>query len=217
MALRDYMRKTGFTRTVVPVSGGIDSALALAIAVDALGAGQVRAYNLPSRIQHRGDPLDRRAAVAPRSASTTASSRSPASTIDVRRHLRSARPSDRAQPHAREPARAHPRPADDGRVERHRRAADLLRQRDRDRARLRHALRRHVRRHLADRRSVEDRRLPAGALRQPRGTAARSSRRRPSRSSRRPSSPPTSSTRSTTTWSRRSSASWSSAAAARRS
>ena len=34
---------------VVPVSGGIDSALALAIAVDALGAGQVTAYNLPSQ------------------------------------------------------------------------------------------------------------------------------------------------------------------------
>ena len=48
MGLRDYMRKTGFTRTVVPVSGGIDSALALAIAVDAVGADQVRAYNLPS-------------------------------------------------------------------------------------------------------------------------------------------------------------------------
>ena len=39
MSLRDYMRKTGFTRAVVAVSGGIDSALALAIAVDALGPG----------------------------------------------------------------------------------------------------------------------------------------------------------------------------------
>jgi NAD+ synthase (glutamine-hydrolysing) len=47
--LRDYMRKTGFSTAVVPVSGGIDSALALAIAVDALGAGQVAAYNLPSQ------------------------------------------------------------------------------------------------------------------------------------------------------------------------
>ena len=48
MGLRDYMRKTGFTRAIVPVSGGIDSALAVAIAVDAVGAAQVAAYNLPS-------------------------------------------------------------------------------------------------------------------------------------------------------------------------
>jgi NAD+ synthase (glutamine-hydrolysing) len=49
MALRDYMRKTGFERAVIAVSGGIDSALALAIAADALGADRVSAYNMPSR------------------------------------------------------------------------------------------------------------------------------------------------------------------------
>ena len=48
MGLRDYMRKTGFSQAVVPVSGGIDSALAVAIAVDAVGAAHVCAYNLPS-------------------------------------------------------------------------------------------------------------------------------------------------------------------------
>lgn len=48
LGLRDYMRKTHFTHTVVPVSGGIDSALALAIAVDAVGAAHVSAYNMPS-------------------------------------------------------------------------------------------------------------------------------------------------------------------------
>ena len=49
MSLRDYMRKLSFTRAIVPVSGGIDSALAAAIAVDALGAGNVATFNLPSR------------------------------------------------------------------------------------------------------------------------------------------------------------------------
>ena len=49
MALRDYMRKTGFERAVVAVSGGIDSALALAIAADALGSDRVTAYNMPSQ------------------------------------------------------------------------------------------------------------------------------------------------------------------------
>jgi NAD+ synthetase len=49
MSLRDYMRKTGFTRAVVPVSGGIDSALALAIVSDAVGPEKVSAFNLPSR------------------------------------------------------------------------------------------------------------------------------------------------------------------------
>jgi NAD+ synthase (glutamine-hydrolysing) len=49
MALRDYMRKTGFSEAVVAVSGGIDSALALAIAVDTLGAERVSGFNMPSQ------------------------------------------------------------------------------------------------------------------------------------------------------------------------
>jgi NAD+ synthase (glutamine-hydrolysing) len=49
MSLRDYMRKLSFARAIVPVSGGIDSALAVTIAVDALGAENVLACNLPSR------------------------------------------------------------------------------------------------------------------------------------------------------------------------
>jgi NAD+ synthase (glutamine-hydrolysing) len=48
-SLREYARVIGFTQAVVPVSGGIDSALALAITAAAFGPQQVSAYNLPSR------------------------------------------------------------------------------------------------------------------------------------------------------------------------
>ncbi len=47
--VRDYVGKTGFHGVVLGLSGGIDSALTLAIAVDALGAGQVEVVLMPSR------------------------------------------------------------------------------------------------------------------------------------------------------------------------
>ena len=46
---RDYVRKNGFPGVVLGLSGGIDSALVLAIAWDALGAKQVRAVMMPFR------------------------------------------------------------------------------------------------------------------------------------------------------------------------
>jgi NAD+ synthase (glutamine-hydrolysing) len=49
LGLRDYMDKNGFRRCIVALSGGIDSALVAAIAVDALGAGRVAGVTLPSR------------------------------------------------------------------------------------------------------------------------------------------------------------------------
>ena len=47
--VRDYVDKNGFKTVVLGLSGGIDSALTLAIAVDALGAERVRTVALPSR------------------------------------------------------------------------------------------------------------------------------------------------------------------------
>lgn len=47
--LRDYIIKNGFTNVLIGLSGGIDSALTLAIACDALGADQVHAVLMPSR------------------------------------------------------------------------------------------------------------------------------------------------------------------------
>jgi NAD+ synthase len=48
LGLRDYVNKNGFPGIVLGLSGGIDSALSAAIAVDALGAERVRAVMLPS-------------------------------------------------------------------------------------------------------------------------------------------------------------------------
>jgi NAD+ synthase len=49
LGVRDYVRKNGFPGVLLGVSGGIDSALCAAIAVDALGAERVRGVMLPFR------------------------------------------------------------------------------------------------------------------------------------------------------------------------
>lgn len=49
LGVRDYVGKTGFHGVVLGLSGGIDSALTLAIAVDALGPEQVEVVLMPSR------------------------------------------------------------------------------------------------------------------------------------------------------------------------
>jgi NAD+ synthase (glutamine-hydrolysing) len=49
LGIRDYVRKNGFKGAILGLSGGIDSALVLALAVDALGAEQVEAVLMPSR------------------------------------------------------------------------------------------------------------------------------------------------------------------------
>jgi len=46
--VRDYLGKNGFPGALIGLSGGIDSALVLAVAVDALGADKVRAVMMPS-------------------------------------------------------------------------------------------------------------------------------------------------------------------------
>ncbi len=48
LALKDYITKNNFTGVIIGMSGGIDSALSAAIAVDALGAENVRCVMLPS-------------------------------------------------------------------------------------------------------------------------------------------------------------------------
>jgi len=55
---RDYLRKTGFAKAVIALSGGIDSSLVAAIAVDALGEGNVTGVAMPSRYSSEGSIKD---------------------------------------------------------------------------------------------------------------------------------------------------------------
>ena len=58
LGTRDYVRKSGFERVFVALSGGIDSAIVGAIAVDALGAEHVTGVSLPSRYSSEGSIAD---------------------------------------------------------------------------------------------------------------------------------------------------------------
>ncbi|MDD2761272.1 MAG: NAD+ synthase [Methylomonas sp.] len=49
LGIKDYVRKNGFHGVILGLSGGIDSALVLALAADALGSNQVEAVLMPSR------------------------------------------------------------------------------------------------------------------------------------------------------------------------
>ena len=60
LGTRDYVRKTGFRRAVIGLSGGIDSALTATVAVDALGAENVAGVGMPSRHSSEGSVSDSR-------------------------------------------------------------------------------------------------------------------------------------------------------------
>ena len=58
LGTRDYVHKNGFTDVVIGLSGGIDSALVAAIAVEALGASHVHGVSMPSRYSSEGSKTD---------------------------------------------------------------------------------------------------------------------------------------------------------------
>jgi NAD+ synthetase len=58
LGLRDYLAKCGFKSAVLGLSGGIDSAVVAAIAVDALGPNNVTGVSMPSQFSSRGSVLD---------------------------------------------------------------------------------------------------------------------------------------------------------------
>ncbi len=60
LGTRDYVRKCGFQKAIVGLSGGIDSAVVAAIAVEALGAENVRGVGMPSQYSSTGSIDDAR-------------------------------------------------------------------------------------------------------------------------------------------------------------
>jgi NAD+ synthase (glutamine-hydrolysing) len=64
LGTRDYVRKCGFSKALVGLSGGIDSALVAAIAVEALGSENVLGVGMPSEFSSTGSIDDARALAA---------------------------------------------------------------------------------------------------------------------------------------------------------
>ncbi len=58
LGTRDYLRKTGFSKALVALSGGIDSSLVAAVAADALGPENVVGVGMPSRYSSEGSIND---------------------------------------------------------------------------------------------------------------------------------------------------------------
>lgn len=58
LGLRDYTDKNGFKEALIAISGGIDSALVAALAVDALGADRVKGVSLPTKFSSEGTRSD---------------------------------------------------------------------------------------------------------------------------------------------------------------
>ena len=143
--LRDYVRKNGFRRVVLGLSGGIDSALVACIAADALGPEGVAAVVMPSPYSSAETQADARTlAGRPRRRAVRAADR--AGDAGLRRRARRRLRRHRARHRRGEPAGAHPRQPRDGALEQVRLARARDRQQVGDVGRLLDALRRPRRR-----------------------------------------------------------------------
>ena len=161
LGTRDYVRKNGFTDVLISLSGGIDSSLVAAIAVDALGAEHVTGVMLPSRYSSEGSVADAEAlAERPRHPHVHRADRARARRVrgDARAGVRRAPTPDVAEENLQARIRGNVR---DDHLEQVRLDGAQLRQQERDGDRLRHALRRHGRRLRGDQGRAEDARVRA--------------------------------------------------------
>ena len=167
LGLRDYVNKNRFPGVLLGLSGGIDSALTAAVAVDALGpsasAASACRRGSPVRTARTMPTVEAR---APRHARSIPS-RLATSVEAVERTLAPLFAGREPRPHRREHPGARARTAADGGVEQVRLDAADHRQQVGDVGRLRDALRRHVRRLLGAQGSLQDRGLRARRVAQP--------------------------------------------------
>ena len=163
VGVRDYLGKNGFPGAILGLSGGIDSALVLAIAVDALGKDNVRAVMMPSPYTADISWIDAREMARRLGVRYDE--------ISIKHHLRvvprrlGRRVQGPARGHDRgKPPGAHPWHLADGAVQQVRldRADD--RQQERDGDRLLHAVRRHGGRFRRHQGSAQDDGVRAGPL-----------------------------------------------------
>ena len=159
LGLRDYVDKNGFKGVVLGLSGGIDSALCTALAVDALGAG-ARALRDAAVSLHLAGVARRRRAhrQGPRRALRHPADR--AGRARARRRAGAGVRRPEARRHRGESAGARPRHDPDGDLQQVRADGGDDRQQVGDVGRLRDALRRHERRLQSDQGPLQDRGVP---------------------------------------------------------
>ena len=172
MGLRDYVEKNRFPGVVLGLSGGVDSALCAAMAVDALGAKRVHAVMLPYRFTSNESLSD--AAACAKALGVRYDIVPIAEPVEgVERALKAmfaGRPRDITEENIQSRARG-PRP--DGDLQQDRRDGGDDRQQVGNVGRLRHALRRHERRLQPDQGSLQDGGLPPVRPAQPLETGRR--------------------------------------------
>jgi hypothetical protein len=159
----DYVNKNGFPGVLLGLSGGIDSALVLAVCVDALGAERVHAVMMPSRYTAPMSVEDAREMAAIHGVHYTEIRIQPL--VDAEQGLLGSSGHRARQDRGEHPV-AHPRHAAHGHVQQAGPDRRDRRQQERDGHRLRHALRRYGRGLRGDQGHREDARLPHRELAQ---------------------------------------------------
>ncbi len=185
LGLRDYVRKNRFPGVVLGLSGGIDSALTAAVAVDALGADKVHCVMMPSPYTSARKRRGRGGGGAAARASNCATSSIDAGDEGLRGDAQAVLRGPRARHHRGEHPVARARHDADGAFQQIRLDGAVDRQQIGDVGGLRHALRRHVRRLFGAEGRLQDdglRALRAGATRTgPTGSSGPSGRVMPER------------------------------------